>query len=155
MLFVYSAGYQTSRKCFTRVGIGYSALQRICLRIYFFFHIFVYSADIRPSRSAKSHSQGWSWPVSYRAEQGGVCQVTEYNILLMTLIAYFSTNSFLVTQHHHNLQYPYHHHHHHHHRYLFFLLLLVILHRLPFFWFLLIYLNVSSLGCWITLRRPR
>ena len=37
MLFVYSAGYQTSRKCFTRVGIGYSVLQRICLRIYFFF----------------------------------------------------------------------------------------------------------------------
>ena len=37
MLFVYSAGYQTSRTCFRRVGIGYSALQRICLRIYFFF----------------------------------------------------------------------------------------------------------------------
>ena len=37
MLFVYSAGYQTSRKCLTRVGIGYSALQRICLRIYFSF----------------------------------------------------------------------------------------------------------------------
>ena len=37
MLFVYSAGYQTSRTCFRRVGIGYSALQRISLRIYFFF----------------------------------------------------------------------------------------------------------------------
>ena len=34
MLFVYSAGYQNSRKCF---GIGYSALKRICLGIYFFF----------------------------------------------------------------------------------------------------------------------